>query len=456
MHSGGHETDLVDRWTACSQTRDGAPLVIDPASVALAHAVEISLDRGRPTTNLGELARAWGATLTCAAAAVASVSALREAAALDAHSHDAHSDVIPEGVLRILDTVLSEAVEGVSASLREAALVDPLTSCANRRALDDDLERALASSRRTGLDLSVVVIDLDGLKQINDTQGHSAGDETLRQLASALRAAVRDTDAVYRVGGDEFVVLIPFSGASGAVAAMHRAAHSGAPAFTWGAASLGMLPHGCTPAQLIDLADASLYAKRRRIRPPVTGSRPRNRNRRVLIAAAATATIGIAASSTYVLVFSPGRAAVDNPATAAPKTTLPERPSATPLPVRPASPAQRDTAKSNRAGVPARGTSALPQVQQAPQARDHGTQDLARLRPRTPRPRPVGAPTRRAERRPHEHHGYLARAPGGDRDVSHLPACHRHVARIADGRPACGQRGRSAPRRTRRQLSQLS
>ena len=79
-------------------------------------------------------------------------------------------------VLQVIDRVLSEAIEGVSTSLRHAALIDPLTGCANRRGLEEDLERAMAGANRTGLDVALTVIDLDGLKQINDTNGHAAGD----------------------------------------------------------------------------------------------------------------------------------------------------------------------------------------------------------------------------------------------------------------------------------------
>jgi diguanylate cyclase (GGDEF)-like protein len=90
------------------------------------------------------------------------------------------------------------------ASLREQALHDPLTGLGNRHLLH---ERA-RSTLRPGRPASVLVLDLDGFKKVNDTLGHAAGDELLRITAARLRAEVRDHDLVARLGGDEFVVLL--------------------------------------------------------------------------------------------------------------------------------------------------------------------------------------------------------------------------------------------------------
>ena len=94
------------------------------------------------------------------------------------------------------------------AELAELAFVDALTGLANRRAFDRDLEREWQLSLRDGVDSYVVVADLDDFKAINDHHGHAAGDEVLRQVASAMRAAARKTDIVARIGGDEFAVLL--------------------------------------------------------------------------------------------------------------------------------------------------------------------------------------------------------------------------------------------------------
>ena len=92
--------------------------------------------------------------------------------------------------------------------LRRRALCDPLTGLPNRYLVADRLEMAGARQGRVdGGATAVLFIDLDGFKPINDTHGHDAGDELLRQIADRLAAAVRTTDTVGRVGGDEFVVL---------------------------------------------------------------------------------------------------------------------------------------------------------------------------------------------------------------------------------------------------------
>jgi diguanylate cyclase (GGDEF)-like protein len=99
------------------------------------------------------------------------------------------------------------------AKLRRLALHDPLTGLGNRNLLDEHTRTALVP----GVAASVLVLDLDGFKTVNDTLGHAAGDELLRVVGARLRAHARDGDLVARLGGDEFVVLLP--GATAAVAA---------------------------------------------------------------------------------------------------------------------------------------------------------------------------------------------------------------------------------------------
>lgn len=86
---------------------------------------------------------------------------------------------------------------------------DPLTGVANRRRLEQDLARELSRARREGTALCVVTIDLDDLKEHNDTYGHAAGDELLKHVATTWSAALDATDLIARTGGDEFVVLLP-------------------------------------------------------------------------------------------------------------------------------------------------------------------------------------------------------------------------------------------------------
>jgi diguanylate cyclase (GGDEF)-like protein len=110
--------------------------------------------------------------------------------------------------------------------LEAAALTDPLTGIANRRCFDQELPRALARARRSGEPLSVAMLDLNRFKALNDEQGHEAGDRLLRAVAHAWLDALRGTDLLARVGGDEFAVLLPGCSAADhdAVAARLRAA----------------------------------------------------------------------------------------------------------------------------------------------------------------------------------------------------------------------------------------
>src|SRR4051794_2868127 len=100
-------------------------------------------------------------------------------------------------------------------SLRRSALRDPLTGLCNRRGLDERLGYEVARHSRERRRFSVVAIDLDGFKQVNDRFGHPAGDELLRDVADALARAVREQDTVARLGGDEFCVLAPETGRGG-------------------------------------------------------------------------------------------------------------------------------------------------------------------------------------------------------------------------------------------------
>jgi diguanylate cyclase len=93
--------------------------------------------------------------------------------------------------------------------LSDQANRDALTGLYNRRYLDSTLERELARCQREGLPLSLMLIDLDHFKRINDTYGHQAGDEVLKQLAGMLSAQARSADVVCRFGGEEFLLLLP-------------------------------------------------------------------------------------------------------------------------------------------------------------------------------------------------------------------------------------------------------
>ena len=99
--------------------------------------------------------------------------------------------------------------------LRMLAELDELTGINNRRRFQEEVEKHLRAAKRFGDPLTLLELDIDGFKQINDTYGHAVGDKALQVVARALRGAVRETDLVGRLGGDEFVALLTRADARG-------------------------------------------------------------------------------------------------------------------------------------------------------------------------------------------------------------------------------------------------
>jgi diguanylate cyclase (GGDEF)-like protein len=99
-------------------------------------------------------------------------------------------------------------LESAQANLRELAITDALTRCRNRRFFDEIIGRELKRHRRYNIPLSLIFIDIDRFKVINDEMGHEAGDLVLQQVASFLVTRVREADFVFRWGGDEFLILL--------------------------------------------------------------------------------------------------------------------------------------------------------------------------------------------------------------------------------------------------------
>lgn len=93
--------------------------------------------------------------------------------------------------------------------VKHQAITDPLTSLANRRAFNDRLDEEIRRSKRYEHSFTLVMMDINGFKVVNDTFGHPVGDLTLQQVASCLVSSVRDTDFVARYGGDEFSLILP-------------------------------------------------------------------------------------------------------------------------------------------------------------------------------------------------------------------------------------------------------
>ncbi|MDE2439981.1 MAG: GGDEF domain-containing protein, partial [Betaproteobacteria bacterium] len=162
-----------------------------------------------------------------------------------------------------------EEIEKLQVALKEQAIRDSLTGCFNRRYLDETLERELSRSRREGYPLSLVILDLDHFKQINDTYGHLAGDRALTELAETLRADVRHEDVLCRYGGEEFVILMPRMPLAKAVERAESWRHKIEDirvsfgnfklSFTASAGVAAYPDHGKMPDELTHAADTALY-----------------------------------------------------------------------------------------------------------------------------------------------------------------------------------------------------
>jgi diguanylate cyclase (GGDEF)-like protein len=160
---------------------------------------------------------------------------------------------------------VERAREEELARLAREALTDSLTGLGNHRAFHENMERELRRRARSMSSFGIVMLDLDGLKQVNDTLGHQAGDERIRAVADCLRATMRTVDTGYRTGGDELMVLLPDETAWGAYTfaqRLHRQAseHSTGVAFTCGVAETTGSEGG---DELIRKADLALYDAKR-------------------------------------------------------------------------------------------------------------------------------------------------------------------------------------------------
>ena len=165
----------------------------------------------------------------------------------------------------VLDVLIVEVTSNVIVAARRAAMVDPLTGAANRRALEGDLASALARCERMKQVLTVVYFDLVGLKLINDREGHHEGDRALKSFADALDISKRTGDGCYRVCGDEFLAVLPDATTDDAAAFVDRVAAAEPPKFSYGAADT--LDAGYDGSRLVRLADIRLLSERYGHRP---------------------------------------------------------------------------------------------------------------------------------------------------------------------------------------------
>ena len=117
---------------------------------------------------------------------------------------------------------LQERLRDTQKELEEQSITDGLTALKNRRFFDERLQEEFKRAQRYGDHLSLIMIDLDDFKQVNDRHGHPAGDVVLHDTAALIRASIRDPDICARYGGEEFAVILPKTHMSGALAVAER------------------------------------------------------------------------------------------------------------------------------------------------------------------------------------------------------------------------------------------
>jgi two-component system, cell cycle response regulator len=150
--------------------------------------------------------------------------------------------------------------------LQQMALKDTLTGLGNRRFFDDSFDKAVQLAKRHHEPCALILLDLDNFKQVNDTAGHSAGDEVLLASADCLRDTLRSTDSIFRFGGDEFAILLSDQDAQSAELVAHRLIRAinqhylCQQYYVTASAGLAMLTPAQISKQLFANADSALYA----------------------------------------------------------------------------------------------------------------------------------------------------------------------------------------------------
>lgn len=155
--------------------------------------------------------------------------------------------------------VSTEVLSGIKRRMDRVARTDALTGALNRLGVSEVLEREMARSERRGLTLCVVSIDLDGLRAVNNTLGHTAGDRLLETSTRHWRERVRRGDVIGRVGGDEFLFVLPSTTMDEADQMIRRLAETSPGAWS---AGIAMAKPGDTVETLLERADQRMYVQK--------------------------------------------------------------------------------------------------------------------------------------------------------------------------------------------------
>jgi diguanylate cyclase (GGDEF)-like protein len=258
---------VAEEWSELCRWDPALPPGTEPpVATAMIAAVTSALERPQPIgwgldPALEPAADAFGLNVGDAAVALAELICLREAFVRRVVEQLPQAERVE--ALRRLGMIIDRTMVTVATTslqrLARLALADPLTGLGNRRAFDQDLTAELARAARHAGYVTLAIIDVDGLKEVNDRHGHPAGDELLRRTAGALRLAARGGDLAYRIGGDEFALILRDAPDIAGHALLARLRANGAPPVSVGTASSPPEP----PDDLVALADARLYETRR-------------------------------------------------------------------------------------------------------------------------------------------------------------------------------------------------
>jgi diguanylate cyclase (GGDEF)-like protein len=193
---------------------------------------------------------------------------------------DLATDLAPMLLVAYITTMLSQDILNAMARIKLISETDSLTGVYNMRAFNSLAARECSLARRYNRILSLLMVDSDHLKQMNDSHGHAAGDRLIKHIVTSIRSALRTTDIVARYGGDEFVCLLPETGAAGAAIVAERLRHhlertpvdvgSTSVPSTVSIGIASFPAHGATLEALAKNADRALYASKERGRNRVT------------------------------------------------------------------------------------------------------------------------------------------------------------------------------------------